>query len=83
MAELIAMCPKWIKGGYLTKHQMCVLATLEGTKPLLRFLRNHSHCWWEQMDVLGVVDHLGETERFELSYGLRSMQHFNIKMTLC
>ena len=76
-AEIMAMCPKWITSASLTSMQIQIDCPLEYTKPMLLFLRNHQHSFFQQMDMLGVADHIGEPLRFELSYGLRNVMYWN------
>merc|ERR1712154_259761 len=70
-------CPKWITGASLTSMQIQIDCPLEYTKPMLLFLRNHQHSFFQQMDMLAVADHIGEPMRFELSYGLRNVMYWN------
>jgi len=74
---MIACCPKFITGAEVIAQQIRFDCPLEYTRPFLRFLRNHSHALFQQMDMLGCVDHIGDPLRFELSYGLRNVMFWN------
>ena len=77
VSEIMAMCPKWITGASLVSMQIQIDCPLEYTKPMLLFLRNHQHSFFQQMDMLAVADHIGEPLRFELSYCLRNVMYWN------
>eukprot|EP01084_Bolivina_argentea_P284606 487824_1 len=77
VSDIMAMCPKWITSASLVSMQIQIDCPLEYTKPMLLFLRNHQHSFFQQMDMLAVADHIGEPLRFELSYGLRNVMYWN------
>lgn len=77
VAEILAACPKWITSAQVIAQQIRFDTPLEYCKPLLYFLRNHTHAYFQQMDVLATVDHIGEPLRFELSYCLRNVMYWN------
>ena len=76
-AEVIACCPKWVLSCHLSHGEVTFEAPLDGLKPLVFFLRSHTHCYFQQMDMLGVADRLGEDLRFELFYGFRNLVFYN------
>ena len=74
---MVACCPKFIVSAQCMAQQVRFDCPLEYTKPFLKFLRNHTHSFFQQMDMLACVDRIGEPLRFELSYGLRNVMYWN------
>jgi len=77
----LGMFPKYVLRSFSTSDEITLIVSPKGIKPVLLFLKNHTHFQFKVLCDLTAVDFINRQSRFEVVYNLISIR-FNARVRI-